>query len=227
MNALYLTLALRLQVHGVGGKEPGETAKREYGFLQNWINLTKAKSPEPDNALFNPHGNGSLVRERVATYAEQNGKFPPVNGYNKDATWLGDQGLMLAAMAEYHQLHSEAGEALGFAYDLWRGAAFKGRALTPTLNWPPEVGDDGEGEDYDFGRGVFWRSLLHAFNRNAPMRSAVLATIKDEQDNFIYKSAEEACNLPLPEGQKGDIALCNAFNALATLTAAIQILEPQ
>jgi hypothetical protein len=230
MNALYLTLALRLQLLKVDKTpEAGAAADREYDFLRRWINLRGGEKSEPDNSLFNPSGTGYLVRERVATYAEQNGKFPPVNGYNKDATWLGDQGLMLAAMAERHQLHPEAAEALGFAYDLWRGAhaAFKGRALTPTLKWPQEVGDDGPGEDYDFGKGIFWRSLLHAFNRSTHMRSEILATIKNEPDNFIYKSAEAACNTDLPEGATGDEALCNAFNVLATLTAADQILGGQ
>jgi hypothetical protein len=80
------------------------------------------------------------------------------------------------------------------------------------------------GEDYDFGKGVFWHSLLHAFSRSTQMRSEVLATIKNEPDNFIYKSAEEACYTDLPEEDTGDKALCDAFNVLATLTAADQIL---
>jgi hypothetical protein len=222
MNALYLVLALRLQQLKVD-KTPDApaAADRQYKFLSQWMFLN-----EPDHALLRPLGKGKLVRERVATYAQLPDKsFPLVYKYYKDATWFGDQGLMLAAMADYHALHPTDQTSEDVAVQLLWGAVaafwnqFTHKATpvkSTTDGWP-----HGDPEDYQFGEGVFMRGLLHAFNRNASVQKAILST--NFLDNFIVASAEHACTVPLTG--TGETALCEAFNVLSILTAAIQIIK--
>jgi hypothetical protein len=75
--------------------------------------------------------------------------------------------------------------------------------------------------DYNCGSGVFWRYLLGGFRQNHTLQTEVLSYVNANlKNNAIYKSAEDAC-----EGNSPGDELFKPFNALATLTAAIEILE--
>ena len=74
-------------------------------------------------------------------------------------------------------------------------------------------------EDYNCGSGVFWRYLLGGFRQDAALRREVLRLVAaDPGNNPIYNSGRGRTYRHSP----GD-ELFKAFDALATLTAAIEI----
>jgi len=80
----------------------------------------------------------------------------------------------------------------------------------------------GDEDDYSCGSGVFWRYLLHGFNQSIQLRALLLDLVKkDPENNVICRSAEHAFDNVLDNGNK----LFAYFNVLATLLAAIEILE--
>lgn len=218
MNGLYFVLALRLQDKGAGAVE---AAKTEMAFLKEWFSL------EGDESLLWWLDDGTrLVRERVPTYAyceEKNG-YPWVRGYvpsGPKGVWGGDQGLILGGLLDYLSVAPSDKMAQVLAVNIARGVLLNMVDDQGVLPYSSDFDDQDDPGDYSCGSGVFWRYLLHGFGRNPALRTEVLTLIaNDPENNAIYKSAEH------PQAHApSDNSLFAQFNALATLTAAIEILK--
>ena len=215
MNGLYLVLAARLVLKGVGTGAPN-AIKSELRFLNNWFALKGNES-----LLESFSDNSTLVRERVATYAALNGSFPPVEGYLPEGEWGGDQGLILGGLLDYFLLAPSDPVAQAQAISIARGVLLhmvddKGivRPYSKGFN------DQGDPDDYSCGSGVFWRYLLRGFSQNAALHKEVLNLIaRNPENNSIYKSAENPYAYAPPNHE-----LFKEFNALSVLLAAIVIL---
>jgi hypothetical protein len=245
VNTLYLLLAGTLQWrnvvfldHHVPPKpdpdlDPGKAVEREYNFLQAWFHEADQQS------LLWTFGNNYLVRERASTYAQPDGSsdYPPVRAYYPDAAWCGDQGLLMAGLEVYYnKLHQDPQSAYGSALSLIGGVREKltTNGIVQYLTAPDEfkklVGDF---DDYMCGPGVFMRNLLRVFNSNPTWKDTsgkdhslkdwVINVVKQDPDsNFIYLSAEDACD-PIKYTALAEV-LFDLFNRLATLTTAYVIL---
>jgi hypothetical protein len=216
MNGLYFVLALRLRAWG---KEAEKAFGAEREFLQHWF--FNPTLPDQQLLWHLADGTGVLVRERVSTYAELDKAFPPVQGYKRDAAWCGDQGLILGGMLDYLQVHPSDPDAQSLPGKIMTGV-FSGMVADNKVVQPMTPVMEGiDDEDYDCGSGVFWRYLLGGFRQNAALRTEVLKLVAaDPENNAIYKSAEDAFN-----GNSLGDELFKDFNALATLTAATEILK--
>jgi hypothetical protein len=227
MNGLYFVLALRLalQKQETGTYDAAETEK---GFLNAWFSLE-----ENESLLWHNTNNTVLVRERVPTYAycEERESYPSVKGYHPKGAWCGDQGLIMGGLFDYLKLR-------GSAFDLPSDPAAQTRAIsiargvlcTPEMvgelgvrPYSPEFDDQNDPDDYSCGSGVFWRYLLRAYNQNRALRTVVHNwVVNNPETNAIYKSAENLFN-PLQPSNSNQLFV--NFNILATLLAAIEILE--
>ena len=221
MNGLYLVLALRLAQQGlVDGTV--EAAKDEMSFLNGWFNL------QGDESLlqrFKHPDKSTLVRERVATYASQDGNktYPPVEGYEAGGQWCGDQGLILGGMVDYLTIVPTDPLAENRAVSITRGVIFHMVDDLGVMPFSAGFNDQGDPDDYSCGSGVFWRYLLHAFSQNADLRTDVLNFVTGAPDtNAVYKSAEKAFTQRRPLNNN---TLFMEFNIVACLLAAIQILK--
>jgi hypothetical protein len=219
MNGLYFVLALRLRA-SVTGTEKASKDEREW--LQQWF----FEPTRPDHQLlWDGDSTSVLVRERVSTYAfcKEINDWPMVRGYLPEGAWCGDQGLILGGLLDYLKLDSSDQVAQSLPKKIMNGVFSRmvndQKVVLPMTSAMNGIDDD----DYDCGSGVFWRYLLGGFRQNDALRRAVLSYVAaDSENNAIYKSAEDACigNSPGDE-------LFKPFNALATLTAAIEILGPK
>lgn len=219
MNGLYLELALRLASSGQGSGTL-QAAKSEMAFLRAWFEVPG------DQSLLQalPDGN-VLVRERVATYAEINGSYLPVEGYVKDGAWSGDQGLILGGLADKLLVDPsdptnpiDQSRATAIARGVLLGLA----GACGVKPYSDGFNDHGDADDYSCGSGVFWRYLLRAFELNTDVRSAVLQLVAaDPSGNAVYVAAEKAGSPDCASTNE----LFEAFNQLAALLAAIEVLE--
>lgn len=220
MNGLYLVLALRL---GQNGNGTADAVRNELGFLKTWFNLDQ-QHPAEEGLLMTfpqaPTNMLTLVRERVGTYAycDAKGSYPSVYGYSPGSAWCGDQGLILGGLLDYFLVDSSDSYPQTYAISITSGVfrqMVTDQVVQPTLNL------DNDPDDYGCGSGVFWRYLLRGFRENPVLRQQVLGWVNgDPQNNVVYRSAEHAC----AHGGRGN-ALFADFNVLATLTAAIEILQ--
>jgi hypothetical protein len=153
----------------------------------------------------------------VATFAEINGKFAEVPGYNKEVAWSGDQGLILGALVDRMRLVK--GNDLLYSYclklasDIITGvksqaAKLQGGTLTPWLT----QADGGDPEDYATGAGVYWRYLQYASQNNTELKTYIKQT---DQLKFVRQNAEH------PQRAPGSDDLTDLTNRLAALTAVI------
>jgi hypothetical protein len=216
MNGLYFVLALRLRAVGQGAEKAFEDERQ---FLQNWFDYPTMA----DHKLLWNFADGVLVRERVSTYGRplESVDFPMVQDYDPEAAWCGDQGLILGGMLDYLQVHPSDPDAQSLPGKIVTGV-FSTLVDDEKVVLPmTQVMRGKDDKDYDCGSGVFWRYLLGGFRQNAALRTQVLKLVAaDPENNAIYKSAVAAFNGKSP----GDV-LFKDFNALATLTAAIEILK--
>jgi hypothetical protein len=186
MNGLYFVLALRLRASGKGTEQAFE-GERE--FLQHWFVDPTMKDRR---LLWELTGDGVLVRERVSTYAgtdplRSDNVFPLVQGYNKEAAWCGDQGLILGGLLDYLQVHSSDQDAQSLPGQIMSGVFSRmvngQKVVQPMTDVMRGIDDD----DYNCGSGVFWRYLLGGFRQNAAFRSEVLNLVAaDPENNAIY-----------------------------------------
>jgi hypothetical protein len=217
MNGLYLVLAARL---GANGQGTAEAIRKEISFLKSWFYLDHEPGHEGQEGLLMHFPPLALVRERVGTYAYCDAKhsYPPVHGYNAGSAWCGDQGLILGGLLDYLRVDPADPVAQPQAVFIAGGVLYHmvtDQVVQPTLNLTNDP------DDYGCGSGVYWRYLLHGFRTNAALRQQVLSWVNaDRANNAIYRSAEFAC----ANGGPGN-ALFADFNVLATLTAAIEILQ--
>jgi hypothetical protein len=217
MNGLYLVLALRLRLQGQGTGTDG-AIKSEMGFLNAWFDLEKDES-----LLWRFSDNGLLVRERVATYqkCDATNSYPPVQGYHADGAWGGDQGLILGGLLDYLSVEPSDPVAQSRAISIARGVFSHMVDAQGVMPYSTGFDVHYDADDYSCGMGVFWRYLLWGFGQNAELRKEVLKWVaEDPENNEIYKSAENALSRERPGN-----ALFADFNILATLTAAIEILN--
>ena len=91
------------------------------------------------------------------------------------------------------------------------------------MPYSPKFDDQGDPDDYSCGSGVFWRYLLRGFGENSALRTEVLSLVSsDPENNAIYKSAKNVFTPRVPPNK--NLLFVN-FNILATLLAAIEILQ--
>jgi hypothetical protein len=218
MNGLYLVLALRL---GDNGNGTAEAITNEMGFLNNWFDIDLQPGADDEGLLIRFPPSLTLVRERVPTYAfcAPRGINPSVQPNNAEAAWCGDQGLILGGLLDYQAAFNPSDQgpqqqALSIAGGVLAHMV-KDQVVQPVLNITNDL------NDYGCGSGVFWRYLLRGFQQNGALRDRILAWVQgDPTNNAVFRSAEFACN-----GVSPGNALFRDFNVLATLTAAIDILE--
>jgi len=253
MSGLVLVYASRM--HSWSTKNTANdylsTATDVKGFFYDWFTLpdvkdkTTAKAKE-DNLLWNYEvGNRKfIVKERPGTYKDKS--FVPGYRYggptDEYRVWCGDQGLVLGGLVEYEKANGTTNSNT-YIEDLIAGVLdVNGKLFNPSENssgaiqaFYPQDMNWGCGKlfclrDYWSGAGVFWRYLFQTYKSNPKVRDAVKAIIaKDGANNVIIQSAKAALEAPQtpwssePWGSAGD--LFEWFNPLATLTAAIYILE--
>jgi hypothetical protein len=188
MNALYFLLALRLEQArskppGPPDAEPPDASQGlgdEYGFLRAWFGWDKQYDPVTvDESLLRNPGNDKaiLVGERVSTYAKAaNGTFPPVQYWNKNRSWAGDQGMILNALTGYLLFRGDDADnnirnLIPMLIDGY--ITYQLRQGQPQSCYP----DPGEEvfsvdpSDYLSGIGVFMRGLYQAFRpADSPVR---------------------------------------------------------
>ncbi len=215
MNGLYFVLALRLRGL-VTGIEKAFEDEREW--LQYWFS---EPTDQDHKLLWNGDSNSVLVRERVSTYGFLKNGWPMVQGYLPEAAWCGDQGLILGGFLDYLQVHSSDPVAQSLPTKIMNGV-FSRMVNAQKVVLPMTQAMNGKDDpDYNCGSGVFWRYLLGGFCQKGALHDDALKYAKaDPENNAIYKSAEDAC-----QGNSPGDELFKPFNALATLLAAIEILE--
>ena len=218
MNGLYFVLAIRMGRPLIGGTD--QAVKDEMAFLQNWFNLDQDHPGEEGLLIRFAPSLLTLVRERVGTYAycDATKSYPKVFAYNAKSVWCGDQGLILGGLLDYHLANPSDQTAQQQAISIAGGVLkhmVDDHVVQPTLNLTNDP------DDYGCGSGVFWRYLLQGFRNDITLQEQVLTWInQDPENNAIYRSAEYACTHPGPGN-----SLFADFNVLATLTAAIEILQ--
>lgn len=189
-------------------------AKSELGFLLNWFNqgtstdkvamgdlLLKFSSETAYKA--NDYSDGVLVRERVGTYAEQSGAYPPLQAYDPDRAWGGDQGLMLGGLIDHDSTTCTdiaVGIIKGVKNNMYyandHGNAWLHSIIDPT-GWPgnmcPSCYNAG-------GGGIFMRNLLYAL-RTGNIDVVSLLT-SQEYINFVASLANTAVSGPDATGSQ-------------------------
>jgi hypothetical protein len=213
MNGLYLELALRLTLQGKG-TGTADAAGTELKFLRTWFQL------QGNESLLQPFSDGStLVRERVATYAEFEGAYPQVNGYAAENAWCGDQGLLVGGLLDNLLVNPSDPDAQSQAIAIARGVLLHMTDDCGVMAHSAIFDDHGDEDDYSCGSGVFWRYLLHGFDQNAALKTALLGdpALLDAINLSAMNVGERVAKSKNP--------LFAGFNVIATLLTAIEVLE--
>ncbi|NUP47623.1 MAG: hypothetical protein HOW97_09980 [Catenulispora sp.] len=228
VNTLYLLNAARFeQARRTHPEAPNCAAQLadEFGFLKAWMGLNPATPIPPGDRLLNvTFGDGSaVVLERVSTYALNNGAYPPVQNWDAQTSWAGDQGLLINGLAAYVQLNPGDPVLSSLLNALLLGYA---RHLVDKdgVLWPyyPTTTDNKleswDASDYASGIGVFMRGVLQAARiPGGPVESAVK---HPEFQAFLTKAVAWATSAPTYD-------LFSSLNVLATLLAGIELLIPR
>lgn len=230
MNALYLLLAARLeQAHRNNPGIPSTAPQLadEYGFLKAWFGKDPDNPVEPDlSLLWQVTQSGWVVRERVSTYAAQDGTYKQVESWDPQSTWGGDVGLMLNGLATYHELFLDDSFASGLTLELVYG--YIGQLYNQTAGPQPYSPPTGgvfynDPDDYKSGIGVFMRGLLQAYRQeHSPIRDLVRDTTFQQFLLGCYRWAVKQVIDPPPGEPKPDPFDC--LNVLATLTTVMAIM---
>jgi hypothetical protein len=211
VNALYFLLALRLY-NVARDQSMRQPVLDEYGFLRAWF----SDSLGADSLLLSFGDTAKppalLVRERITTYAEIDGQYPPVKQWYGmlGACWGGDQGLMIAALVELLQAYPDQSEAADWALSILKGVLTQ---MTQNQILQPNIGLMGDDDDYKCGVGTFARCLLYAYSQpNSPLKAPVDKNT-DDILAVLLASANDACKNPPQD-------LFDNLNVLSILTAA-------
>lgn len=217
-NGLFLVFSARLG--WTGRADCQQAANRQYAFLKQWF---EAKTP-PDRLLApaTDGGDGVFVRERVSAYASG----APIPGYRPSLAWSGDQGLILGGLIDRMILEPTAYTELARQVrTILRGVREylfdSGGIILPWRDRDGLGAPGGKVDDYLTGPGVFMRYLLYAYRANPDLRTFLKQVGYPE---VVQANAERACD-PLELGTDDDRALVLLTNNLATLTAAVVMLE--
>ncbi|GEM_PF-6592986 len=210
-------------------------SESEIGFLLNWFNrgtssdkvafgdlLLKFSSEEAYKS--NDYSDGVLVRERVGTYAEQDGAYPALNYYDPNRAWGGDQGLMLGGLID-----QDSSVCTDIAVGIIKGVKNNmyytqpdGKhwlfSLIDPSGWPgkmcPSCYNAG-------GGGIFMRNLLYALRTGNEEVVTLMKT--QEYVDFVTNLANTAVDGPAPEaGQNYQFV---NLTRLAALNVAIYYEE--
>ncbi len=217
-NTQYLVSAARLL--------QADDAKRQYGWLRRWFS---DPSLAPDQSLLAGGDDWVLVRERVSTFAQQDGTYPQAPNHDKDRHWAGDQGILLGALLEMISLDPPGqSQYLGNARRILEGVRTRlvddRQILQPWM--PADSIDQTYYSDYLTGIGVFMRYLLYVYNSDNPTLRQYVSS--PQYKAFIQANADAACQAigdcpPFPNGRPADQMEC-LLNQLSVLNAAVAIL---
>ena len=209
-------------------------------FYNNWIN-SPSLSQENKLYTFVVPGEG-LFRERISIYKNKQ----PVNGYNPNLIWTGDQGLMLMALTPlyYKQtgLQQQAtlsliistikgvfNYAVGDMSDQYKNIIMPWCNLGQPINQQPGFPPGGDYGDYFSGTGVFMRGLLEASSIPAVkqlMSSLPMQVKLNISVNAITAKDDQYMNFVLAGNPPDDAhVLFDDFNKMATLLVASQFLK--
>lgn len=219
-----------------------------------WWQLWMLKTPEPEQSLLLTEGQGSLggslVRERVSTFAAVSNHNYWDSSYNKNMTWSGDQGLLIGALREAKAIYKASPPQVCSLYpDIIKGTFanyFRTRSYDSIsgsfpLPWlelgaadpygaAPPGNDYG---DYQTGVGAYMRYLLQAYQAEPSLLTAyepvitamadVLVKLGEKSPSPPSVSPRGACDAFTPQDNgNGNADLMSAYvNRLAVLTLAI------
>jgi hypothetical protein len=226
-NLLYLISALR--------RNDTDAADREYGFLYTWFDFTGGVDEgypliDRDPLIRWLEADSIVIRERVSLYKNGKGDYKSAPKFDKDAFWLGDQGLLIGALVDRSKYNKFERGALVKAI----GALLKGVASTfvskdedEKFQFDNYVGDfftpTGPGgdyrNDYKTGASVFWRYVLYAWNDGEDMKQA----INNSNIRPVLTECAAAAALRPLAAEPEDFA--DRVNDIATLVAAHAILS--
>jgi hypothetical protein len=196
-NLLYLISAGRM-----GDKT---AAEREHKFLWEWFEGPKVKDKvthqeqsttpllwrEPSG----PNPDRALIRERVSALLDHNLKFKPAPGFDQNAFWVGDQGLLIGALVDRIKANSaEQAASVKLIGAVLKGIADPSNRLVKNgvlQSYTPVGGHlKPYAGDYQTGASVLWHYVLYAWNADIPgLRDAINnSKIKP----VLAKSAEAA-----------------------------------
>jgi hypothetical protein len=225
VNALYFLAAVRFEqarVTNPGIPTTATQATDEYGFLRTWMGYNPAQPVEAGKTLLNEDfkDGTALVLERVSTYAMHDGSYPQVEHWDGHTSWGGDQGLMIAALAGYYQLHPDPvippllrALLLGYARHEVDGNG-KPKPYYPITGNKLAKWD---ASDYKSGVGVFMRGVLQAARISG---DPVEAVVKSPEFQAFLRKAVAWARTAKPDD------LFSSLNVLATLLAGIELLPP-
>ena len=214
----------------VAAQEAQSAKSNQLKFLFNWYgNGTSNDVPNwnesvlsfPSEADYKAHNykTGVLVRERIGTYAKQNGVYPAVEMFDKDRFWAGDQGLQLGGLVDHPTNPKAINVAVGIMIGVKNRLTIQNsdgnkwiQSCTP--GWPepmcPSCYNAG-------GGGIFFRNLLYALRTKNPNILSI-ATTPDFVD-YVKSLATTAISGPKPEGSQNLNFL--EMTRLAVLNVAI------
>jgi predicted alpha-1,6-mannanase (GH76 family) len=213
-NALYLMAAHRLKA--------GEAAKKELLFLFAWFD-------QADDPLWwtidDTDDKAGLVRERVGHFAKgvraPNDYCGGCTGFQPDWAWTGDQGLILGILSDImvSRPPNHRGALIERTQHLVSGVRQKlvnGKGIVQDYTESGCI-PDGDQNDYQVGRGVFWRNYLYVWTNNPDMASFLV----NAQNKAMLQASANAAAKPLT-GHETFETLTNNTAVLVAATAMLQ-----
>ncbi len=210
VNALFFLLALKLNAARATNPQPPidpspyQPVRDEYGFLNAWFDAAL----EEQSLLLRFPGGELLVKERVTSYAEIDGAFPPVKLWNDeaDSCWAGDQGLVISGLLRYYSTFNQSNEIASQVRQILYGVA---RYMTEDNVIQYHHGAMGDPGDYECGVGVFMRNFLDAYVLQPNIVKPVINDLRD----VILATTNSLCGT-------APSSLFDNLNLLSTLTTA-------
>lgn len=236
MNGLLLIFATRLGALAnssdpkvaAAAKQAQAAQGTEIDFLLNWYgNGSSSDVPKWDESVLSfpteadyknhNYSAGVLVRERIGTYAQQNGSYPAVRMFDANRFWGGDQGLQLGGLVDQGTA-TTTNVAVGIMVGVKNRMAISdgGQPWIRSCSdaWPgsmcPSCYNAG-------GGGIFFRNLLYALRSG---NTAIVARAK-KQDYVDYVAALANTALTGPSPNPSQNAMFVDLTRLAVLNVAM------
>jgi hypothetical protein len=237
INGLFYILSQRTLGHELGTQRDVDVMTE---FYRSWMGMS-TPSLAPDKQVYNRiTPTAGLFRERVSMY--KNGK--PLNGYDANLAWTGDQGLMLSALTQLHATQEGAQQQATLnliastingvcTYALGTIDANHADVIMPwchvgkTQFEQPGQAPGGDTGDYYSGTGIFMRGLLDAsaipeikqFIETEEIQKVLVNTANALSDGNTYMYFTCQKDLSAPHSWFDD------FNKMATFLAASKLLK--
>jgi hypothetical protein len=232
INGLYFFLGLQLSPEDLN-------IAALYKFITTWCFDDEVIPVADERWLYFTDNTdaGALIKERIRTYADGSFVNPTCWGAN-NASWGGDQGLMLGGMVKYLALNPGDKNAIHLIKLLPQGVV---KCMTkdyviqsyypfdtpyPGSCGGDEFPDSVDPGDYSSGAGVFMRYLLYAYRNNADVKS-VVDTDTGGVRTMVQASADAIPTPPTRPSSYKETEFFNIFNQLSILTTAIAILTAE